>query len=102
MVGGTEWGEMDHLLILAYQRYLDLTCTECGGFVLECRNAEHKGVYEVDQTITCYRKQALDDVTKAKDYKPENGQVLSVRPIDDSLIKESGLTYDPDPQNGSP
>lgn len=93
---------MDHLLILAYQRYLDLTCNECGGFVLECRNAQHKGVYEVDQTVTCYRKQALEDVTKAKDYKPENGQVLSVRAIDESLIRESGLTYDPDQQNGSP
>jgi hypothetical protein len=91
MLGGTEWGERDHLLIFAYQRYLDTLCPECGGYVVECRNPANRGVYEVDQSGYCYRKQALEDVTRAEKFEAEHGQLFSVRPIDESIVHRGGL-----------
>lgn len=91
MLGGTEWGVRDHLLIFAYQRYLDTTCPECGGYVIECRNPENKGVYEVTTDAYCYRKEALEDTTRAEKFKPENGQLFRVREIDESIVKRGGL-----------
>lgn len=81
-----EWGWLDSLLIYAYQRFVDTTCSECGGYVFECRDPDNQHKYVVDTNGACYRKEALDDVTRAKDYKPKNGQVLRVAPIDDDLI----------------
>lgn len=89
--GGTEWGQRDHLLVLAYQRYLDTTCPECGGYVVECRNPANKGVYEVLTDSYCYRKEALEDVTHAEKFKAENGQLFSVREIDPSIVSRGGL-----------
>ena len=91
MLGGKEWGERDHLLIFAYQRYLDTTCPECGGYVLECRNPANRGVYEVTQDAYCFRKAALEDVTRAEKFEPENGQLFSVRAIDPEIVTRSGL-----------
>lgn len=91
MLGGTEWGERDHLLIFAYQRYLDTTCPECGGYVLECRNPANRGVYEVTQDAYCFRKAALEDVTRAEKFEPENGQLFSVRAIDPEIVTRPGL-----------
>ena len=91
MLGGTEWGERDHLLIFAYQRYLDTTCPECGGYVLECRNAANRGVYEVTQDAYCFRKAALEDVTRAEKFEPENGQLFSVRAIDPEIVTRPRL-----------
>jgi hypothetical protein len=90
--GGKEWGERDHLLLLAYQRYLDTTCPECGGYVLECRDPDNRGVYEVALDAFCYRKQALEDVTRAEKFEAEHGQLFSVRPIDESIVKRPALT----------
>lgn len=91
MLGGVEWGQRDHLLIFAYQRYLDTLCPECGGYVVECRNPDNRGVYEVDQSGYCYRKMALEDVTRAEKFKPEHGQLFSVREIDAGIVARSGL-----------
>jgi hypothetical protein len=92
MVGGSEWGERDHLLIFAYQRYLDTICPECGGYVVECRNPDNKGVYEVLTDSYCYRKEALEDVTRAEKFKAENGQLFSVREIDPDIITRAELS----------
>lgn len=92
MLGGTEWGERDHLLVFAYQRYLDTTCPECGGYVVECRNPDNRGVYEVDRSAYCYRKQALEEVTRAEKFDPEHGQLFSVREIDESIVRRAPLT----------
>ena len=91
MVGGTEWGERDHLLIFAYQRYLDTICPECGGYMLECRNPANQGVYEVNTDLYCYRKEALEDTTRAEKFKAENGQVFNVKEIDASLVSRAPL-----------
>ena len=91
MLGGKEWGDRDHLLIFAYQLYLDTTCPECGGYVLECRNPANRGVYEVAQDAYCYRKAALEDVTRAEKFEPENGQLLSVCEIDPGIVARPGL-----------
>lgn len=78
--------------MLAYQRYVDTTCAECGGYVLECRNPANRGVYEVDTGTYCYRKQALEDVTRAEKFEAEHGQLFSVRPIDESVVSRPTLT----------
>lgn len=90
-LGGEEWGHRDHLLVLAYQRYLDTTCSECGGYVLECRDSANAGVYEVVQDQFCYRKAALEEVTGRKDWESEPGQVLSVQAIDPAVVTRSAV-----------
>lgn len=57
--------------------------------MLECRDPANAGVYEVVQDRVCYRKQALEEVTGAKDWKPEPGQVLTVEEIDESVVTRS-------------
>ena len=86
LLGGVEWGERDHLLILAYQRYLDTTCAECGGYALECRNPENNGVYTVNTDAYCYRTAELHSVTRADGYTPEDGQLLRVEEIDADVV----------------
>ena len=86
LLGGTEWGERDHLLILAYQRYLDTTCSECGGYALECRNPENNGVYTVVDDTYCYRAAELHSVTRAAGFKPDDGQLLYVEEIDADVV----------------
>lgn len=78
--------------MFAYQLYLDLVCPVCKGNVLECRNDDNEGAFEVQDT-TCYRQAAVDERTRQKGFKPEPGQLFYAAPIDDDLIKGSGLLY---------
>lgn len=81
------------MLLLSYQKYVDTTCPECGGYVIECRNPANKGVYEVSTDVYCYRKQALEDTTRAEKFKAENGQLFSVHAIDESIVTRAPLTF---------
>ena len=85
MGGDEEWGERDHLLIFAYQRYQDTTCPECGGYVLECRDEANRGVYTV-ASGTCFRKAEVDETTGRDGYKPEPGEVLRIEEIDADIV----------------
>lgn len=79
-------------MLMAYQKYIDTTCPECGGYVVECRNPDNKGVYEVATDRFCYRKMALEDTTRAEKFSPENGQLFTVREIDESIVSRGPLT----------
>lgn len=81
----------DHTLIYAYQRYVDTTCHECGGYTLECRDPANRNVYVASTDIYCHRKAAIDEVTKAENFKPESGQLLSVAPVDEDLVTLPGF-----------
>jgi len=91
-LGGREWGEQDRLLAFAYQLYLDLVCPACGGNVQVCRNDSNEGIFEALDT-KCHRRAAVDERTGQQGFKPEPGQMFYASPIDDGLVKGSGLTY---------
>ena len=93
-LGGREWGQRDHLLVYAYQLYLELVCPVCGGSVLVCRNEANAGLFELQES-TCHRRVPVDEKTRQKDFKAEPGQLLYGAPIDDDLVKGSGLLYPP-------
>lgn len=48
-------------------------------------------MYEVTQDAYCFRKAALDEVTRSEKFEPENGQLLSVRAIDPEIVTRPGL-----------
>lgn len=77
---------------MAYQRYLDTTCSECGGYVLECRNPDNNGVYTVNQDAYCYRTAELHSVTRADNFKAEDGQLLRVEEIDADVVTRPPLS----------
>ena len=91
MGGGEEWGERDHLLIFAYQRFQDTTCPECGGYVLECRDEKNRGVYTV-ASGTCFRKAEVDEATGRDGYKAEPGEVLRIEEIDADIVTRPALS----------
>lgn len=58
----------------------------------ECRNKSNRNKYVADLENYCYRQAAVDDVTKRDKWKPANGQLISVQPIDEDLITRTGLS----------
>lgn len=91
-LGGVEWGHRDHLLTFAYELFVDNTCSQCGRSVFVCRNDDNLGLWEADTTI-CAAQAAVDERRNQEKYKPEPGEMMFARPIDEDLIAGSGLVF---------
>lgn len=70
---------MDSLIATALQIFeRDEICPECGGIKVDCHNDDFDGCYEVDDTIFCYAKAAMDRFYKENQEKPA-GLIPAIR-----------------------
>lgn len=71
---------------------MDNKCPQCGRSVFVCRNDDNLGLWEADTTI-CAAHAAVDERRNQEKYKPEPGEMMFARPIDDDLVVRSGLVF---------
>ena len=57
-----------------------------------CRNEGNAGVFEAD-TTTCHAQASIDERRNQEKYKPEPGEMMYARPIDEDLLDGSGLVF---------